>query len=59
MNEIDRMEKIVDSILGDDDLCDGCEDESEGLPCAECRRKYADKIIKMLRELKDEQSGKE
>lgn len=49
MNEIDKMKKMVDSILGDDDLCEGCIDESEGLTCDECRRKYADKIIKILR----------
>ena len=52
MSEIDKMIKIVDGILGDDDLCEGCEYVIEGLSCAECRRKYADKIIKILRDVK-------
>ena len=54
MSEIDKMIKIVDGILGDDDLCGGCEYVIEGLTCAECRRKYADKIIKILRDMKHE-----
>lgn len=49
---IDKMIKMVDGILGDDDLCEGCEYVIEGLSCAECRRKYADKIIKILRDTK-------
>ena len=52
MSEIDKMIKMVDGILGDDDLCEGCDDVIEGLSCAECRRKYADKIIKILRDVK-------
>ena len=52
MSEIDKMIKMVDGILGDDDLCEGCEYVIEGLSCAECRRKYADKIIKILRDVK-------
>ena len=40
MNKLDKMKKMVDGILGDDDLCEGC---------AECKRKYADEIIKILR----------
>ena len=54
MSEIDKMIKIVDGILGDDDLCEGRKDGREGLSCAECRRKYADKIIKILRKTKTE-----
>ena len=49
MNKLDKMKKMVDGILGDDDLCEGCEYVVEGLTCAECRRKYADEIIKILR----------
>lgn len=49
MNKLDKMKKMVDGILGDDDLCEGCEFVIEGLTCAECRRKYADEIIKILR----------
>ncbi len=49
MNKLDKMKKMVDGILGDDDLCEGCEFVVEGLTCAECRRKYADEIIKILR----------
>jgi hypothetical protein len=52
MSEIDKMIKMVDGILGDDDLCEGCEYVIEGLSCDECRRKYADKIIKILRNVK-------
>jgi protein-arginine kinase activator protein McsA len=52
MSEIDKMIKMVDGILGDDDLCEGCEYVIEGLSCDECRRKYADKIIKILRDVK-------
>ena len=52
MSEIDKMIKMVDGILGDDGLCEGCEDVTEGLSCAECTRKYADKIIKILRDVK-------
>ena len=52
MSEIDKMIKMVDGILGDDDLCEGCEYVIEGLSCDECRRKYADKIIKILRDMK-------
>ena len=49
LNKLDKMEKMVNGILGDDDLCEGCEYESEDLTCAECRRKCADEIIKILR----------
>lgn len=33
-------------------LCGGCKDGKEDLSCTECRRKYADKIIKILRDVK-------
>lgn len=54
MKDIDKMIAIVDGILGDDGLCDGCADgREEGVSCYGCRRLYADKIIKILREKKD------
>lgn len=29
MNKLDKMKKMVDGILGDDDLCEGCEDDDD------------------------------
>ena len=53
MSKIEKMIAMVDGILGDDSLCSGCKDGREpDMSCSECRRKYADEIIKILREHK-------
>lgn len=52
--KIERLIAMVDGILGDDSLCDGCQyGETKGYEeygsCDKCRRVGADEIIKILR----------
>lgn len=52
--DIDRMIIMVNDILGNDDLCDGCRNnKSYKTSCAECRKAVANEIIKMLKERKN------
>ena len=51
--DIRRLIAMVDGLLGDDDLCGGCDyGDKQGVDeygsCAKCRRICADKIIEIL-----------
>ena len=45
--ELEWMMTVVNDILGDDSLCNGCKDGEER-SCSECRRIVADKVIDIL-----------
>lgn len=56
--DIRRLIAMVDGLLGDDALCDGCnygdkQGHDEYGSCANCRRICADKIIEILEQHKE------
>lgn len=48
--DIKWMMTVVNDVLGNDDLCRGCEDGEERT-CDECRRIVADRVLNILADL--------